>query len=80
MYKRDGPGKYYWWRGLSTVNILVLPNSDQLIFILKIYIFYKSSYLNEGIKCTKPLPSDSIPWLDPCMVVLAVLGITYLEL
>jgi hypothetical protein len=28
--KRDGPGKYYWWRGLSTVNILVTQISSFL--------------------------------------------------
>jgi hypothetical protein len=41
------------------VDLLVLTYSDQLLLILKKYFisFYKTSYLNEEVKCTDPSPS-----------------------
>ncbi len=55
-------GSHYWKGKLSTVDLLVLTSSDQLILILKIWFifFYKTSNLNEEINCT---PSVSVPWL-----------------
>jgi hypothetical protein len=50
---------------MSTVDLLVLPNLDQLLFKLKLYFsfFYKTTYLNEEVKCTDPFPSLRLPWL-----------------
>jgi len=49
----------------DTVDLLVLTSLDQLLLIMKIlstYLFYKTSYLNEEVNCTKPSPSVSILW------------------
>jgi len=56
--------KSYWRGRLSTVDLLVLSRSDQLIFTLKILFtfFYKASYLNEEVICTVLAPSVGIPW------------------
>jgi len=60
-----GPGNTHWRGMFSTVDLLVLTSLDQLLWILKIYIysFYKTSYLYKEVKCTEPSPSVSIPWL-----------------
>ncbi len=40
------------------VDFLALTSSDQLLFILKLYIsFYKTTYLNKELNCTEPFPS-----------------------
>jgi len=58
------PGKSYWRGKLSTVDLLVLTCEDQLLFIANIiFIFKKTCYLNEEVKCTEPSPLVSIPWL-----------------
>ena len=52
------------WRRLSTVDLLVSvyrPNAFDIANI--IYYIYKTSYLNEEVKCTEPSPSVSVPWL-----------------
>ncbi len=48
---------------ISTANHLVLTSSDQLLFILELYFsfFYKTTYLNEEVNCTKPFPLVRVP-------------------
>ncbi len=41
-----------------TVEFLVLTSLDQLLFILEIFLFYKTAKLNEEVKCIEV----SIPW------------------
>ncbi len=49
---------------ISTVNLLVLISYDQRLLILKkvVFVFYKSSCLNEEVNCTEPSPSVRVPW------------------
>ncbi len=57
----EWPGKYHRRGRLSTLDLLVPTSFVQLHFILKI-LFYKTSYHNEEVNCTKASPSVSIPW------------------
>jgi len=41
---------------ISTVNLLALTRSDQVLYTEKI-IFHHESHLNEEVKCTEPSPS-----------------------
>jgi hypothetical protein len=43
---------------ISTVDLLVLTGSDQLIFMLKLYFFffYKTTYLNEKVNLSQTSP------------------------
>ncbi len=58
--------------GLSTLDLLVLANIDQLLLILQtLFTFCKKSCLNEEVKRTKPFPSlvfpgnsTKIPFID----------------
>ena len=45
-------------KGISTIDLLVLASLDQLLSLLKMYIFlsYKTSYLNEEVNRTGPSP------------------------
>jgi len=47
---------------------LVQTSSDQLLFILKLYIFFifAKQYLNEEVHCTEPSPSVKVPWSNIC--------------
>jgi hypothetical protein len=50
---------------LSTIDLLALISLDDLLFFENfIYLFTKTSYLNEEVNCTDPSPSVSIPWLS----------------
>jgi hypothetical protein len=42
---------------MSTVDLLVLTCSDQLLF-------YKTTHLNEEAHCTESSPSVSVHWLE----------------
>jgi hypothetical protein len=56
-------GKSYRIGKLSSVDLLVLTSSVQLLSKLKIvFTYFKTSYLNEEVSCTEPSPSISIPW------------------
>jgi len=56
------PGKPCWRGTLSTVDLLVLTNLDQLLLIMQaLFIFNKTSCLNEEVKCTEISPSVSVP-------------------
>jgi hypothetical protein len=46
----------------STVDLLVLNNWDQLIFIANIVSFYKTTYLSEGVNRNEPSPLVRVPW------------------
>jgi hypothetical protein len=46
----------------DTVDLLVLTSLDQFVFKNIIFLFYKTSYLNEEANGTEPSPSVSIPW------------------
>ncbi len=61
-----GPRNPYWSGRISRVDLLVLTNLDQLIFILNILFtfFHKTSYLNEKSKCTEPSLPVSVPWMS----------------
>ncbi len=51
------PGSLYWRGQLSTVGLLVLTRSGQLLLILKtLFTFYRKSHLNDEDKCTGPSP------------------------
>jgi hypothetical protein len=54
-------GKYqYCWP--PCINKL---RSSALHFLLKLYLFYRTTYLNEEVKCTEPSLSARIPCLQP---------------
>jgi hypothetical protein len=56
-------GNPYWRGKLSTVDLLVLNSSDQLLFALKLYFsFYKTTILIRRSTVPEPSPSVSIPW------------------
>jgi hypothetical protein len=47
---------------LSTVELLVLTSFSAHFYIENIiFLFTKTSYLNEEVNCTEPAPSVSIP-------------------
>ncbi len=54
--KKLEPGNTYWSGRISTVDLLVLTSSDQLILIHK-NSFHKTSFLNEVVNCTDLSPS-----------------------
>ncbi len=58
-------GYPYWGGRLSTVDFFVQTSLNQTLFILGniSYFSYKTSYLNEEVKCTEPSPFVSFPWL-----------------
>jgi hypothetical protein len=67
-------GESYYRERVSTVDLLVLTCSDQLLLILKVYIyfFYQTSYINEEGDCTEPSPTVRITWhhiLPPSLMV-----------
>jgi len=47
------------------VDFLVITRSIQPIFILKVFFFYKTTYLNEEVNCTGPSPSVRVPCIKP---------------
>jgi hypothetical protein len=56
------PRKAYRRGWLNTVGLLVLTSLDQLLFYDEniIYLCYKTSYINEEVKCTEHSPSVRI--------------------
>jgi hypothetical protein len=57
------PGNTFRSGRFCTVDLLVLINVDQLLFILKeIFFFYKTSYLDGEVNGTEPSHSVSVPW------------------
>ncbi len=55
-------GNPYRRERVSTVDLLVLPSLDPLIFIIKLFLlFYKKSYLNEEVNRTDHSPYVSLP-------------------
>ncbi len=54
----------YWKERISTVVLLALTSSVQLLLIMKniIFLFYKTCYLNEDTNCTEPFPSVRVSW------------------
>ncbi len=44
--------------GISTVDLLVLASSDQLLLIMKLlsFFFTKQPIFNEEVNCTEPFP------------------------
>jgi hypothetical protein len=56
------PGNPYCTGKLGTVDLLVPTRSDELVFVLKLYLsFFTTTYLNEEVNCTKPFPSVRVP-------------------
>jgi hypothetical protein len=51
------------WERLSTADLLVLTSLDPAAFYFENIsdLFHKTSYLNEEVNCTEPLPSVSLP-------------------
>jgi hypothetical protein len=65
----DNAGNPHWTERISTVDLLVLTCSDQLLSILKthIFLFYQIGCLNEEVNCSEPSRSVRIPrimWSD----------------
>jgi len=59
------PGKPNLRGMLSTVDLLVVTCSCQVLFVLQtISTVLKTSYLNEEVDCTQPFPSVSVSCLD----------------
>ncbi len=57
-------------------DLLVLTSLDQLLFILKLLLIFKSN-LNEGVNCTEPFPLVSIPsmgWQNANALLLLPFG------
>jgi hypothetical protein len=48
---------------MSTVDLLVLASSGQLLFILKMYFLLYKAYLNKEVISTEPSPSVGVPGL-----------------
>ncbi len=56
-------GNPYWSGRLSTVDLLVLTNLDQLLLILQtLFNFYTTTHLNEEVNRTEFFLSVSVPW------------------
>ncbi len=51
-------------KALSTVDLLVLTSSDQVLLILNIYFtsFAQTSYLYEEVNCSEPSLSAMVRW------------------
>jgi hypothetical protein len=58
-------GKPYGTGWFSTVDLLVLTSSEQLLFVLKLHFsfFAKQPMPNEEVNCTEPFLSVRVPWL-----------------
>ncbi len=63
----------YWKGRISTIYLLVLTSSDQLLFIPKKYSLHETSYLNKELNCTMPWPSVRVPWTKGSTVELLAL-------
>ncbi len=63
QYRR--PGNPYWRSKISTVDLLVLTSSDQLLLIQEKILFFKTSFLNEEVNRTELSPSVRVPCRDP---------------
>ncbi len=51
------PGNPYWRGILNTVELLVLTNADQYVFIFRMFLnSFMKQFLNEEINCTCPSP------------------------
>ncbi len=87
--------KYRKVHVILTEGDLVLTSSDQLLLILKMYIFlfYKTTYLNKKFNCTEPSPLKGVPWnverhcakwcvfnIMPCVVNLSVIILSVVAL
>jgi hypothetical protein len=47
----------------STIHLLVTTSLNQLHLLMQaILIFYKTSFLNEEVHRTEPIPFVSVPW------------------
>jgi hypothetical protein len=56
------PGKYYLSGRLSTVDLLVISGSDQLLLLMQaLFTFNKTNCLNQEVNRTEPSPSFSVP-------------------
>ncbi len=77
MAPKVWPGNSNLRGRLSTVDLLVQANIDQLLLTLKQYLlYYKTSYLNEEVSCTEPSPSLSVPWFGWFVNLLIIFGRT----
>ncbi len=65
-------GNPYWRGSISTVDLLSLSSSDQLLFMLKrcFSFSYKTTNLNLEVKCTNPSPSIRIPRVFYCFHII----------
>jgi hypothetical protein len=45
--------------GISSIDLIVLISSDQLLLILKTSVLFHTSYLKEEVNGTEPSPSVS---------------------
>ncbi len=58
-----GAGNSYWKGRISTIDLLVLTSSHQLILYCNIvFLLHKTSYLNGEVNATEPYPSYSLPY------------------
>jgi hypothetical protein len=55
-------GKSYRRGRLSTVDLLVQTNLDQILYLFLKYLSVTKSYPNEEVNCTEPSPSVGLPW------------------
>ncbi len=55
-------GSPYWRGRYATLDLLVLTSSYQLLFILKIFLFY---FFTTRYNCTEPSPSVRVPCSNP---------------
>ncbi len=64
VYTCTNTGKPYWIGKLSTIDLLVLINLNQLLFILLkiVHIFIRNYLLQRVHQLSRPFPSVSIPW------------------
>jgi hypothetical protein len=55
---------------ISTVDLLVVTCSDQLLLILEnIFIFHKTSYLNGEVNRTDPFPPVQLTWFKLLIIL-----------
>ncbi len=68
-------GNPIWRERISTVDLIVLASSDQLLFVLKktIFLSYKTRYLNEEVNCTGAPPFSKGSLVSRCPNVVTYL-------
>jgi hypothetical protein len=66
----------FWRERISMVDLIVLTSLEELLFMLKILLFCKTSYHDEEVDCTEPV-SVNITWTKILAADMAMLITIY---